>query len=168
MIFVCLIFWIIVTRLPPIRISISRMILTLKIGFSKTASKMVSGHISKPWGKFSRYRYTGQTFDEGCILKNWLFKNEFSKTEFGRVVLDWLTSLKDALISGSGSIEYIPVLNSLSAVTSARLAVEILRILRTISKITFCRPRKLFRPLHGRRRCRKLYFEFLKAYQIQK
>ena len=55
----------------------------------------------------------------------------FSKTEFGRVVLDWLTSLKDALISGSGSIEYIPVLNSLSAVTSARLAVEILRILRT-------------------------------------
>ena len=50
------------------------------------------------------------------------------------MVLNWLTSLKEALISGSGSIEYIPVLNSHSAVTSARLAVEILRILRTFSK----------------------------------
>jgi len=85
---------------------------------------------------------TNQDFDQPNVfdLEDWLFKDRvkngfwphiktMSKTEFGRVVLDWLTSLKEALISGSGSIEYIPVLNSHSAVTSARLAVEILRIL---------------------------------------
>lgn len=67
-------------------------------------------------------------------------KKKISKTEFGRVVLDWLTSLNEAMISGSGSIEYIPVLNSHSAVTSARLAVEILRILRILSKYTLSQP----------------------------
>lgn len=42
---VCLIFLIIVTRSLPIRISINQTFLTLKIGFSRIASKMDSGHI---------------------------------------------------------------------------------------------------------------------------
>lgn len=73
-------------------------------------------------------------------LEEWLFKDRvkngfwshiktLSKTEFGRLVIEWLTSLSEPLIIGSGSIEYVPLFTSGSSVVSARLALETLRIL---------------------------------------